>query len=269
VSRERPIEEADLHAYVDDALDPLRRQRVEAHLAQHPDQARRLAQFVAQRDALCEALAPVAAEPLPASLDPAQLLERSASARRSTELEPPRSRWPLLAAGALLFALGGAAGYALRGSGLPAQAGIEALAREAADSFRVHAVDPARPVEIDAAGKAELVRWFSERLQSSIAVPDLLAAGYRFLGGRLVTTPHGAAALFLYADMRGAKLAVLVRPMAVEKNTRMSEQVDGLLGSVAWATRGIGYSLVGAAQPDILHPLADEVRRQLDQAHDG
>lgn len=51
--------------------------------------------------------------------------------------------------------------------------------------------------------------------------------------------------------------------MRLEKNTRMSEHAEGGLGGVSWADGGMGYSLVGPAGADTLHPLADEVRRQL------
>jgi hypothetical protein len=30
----------------------------------------------------------------------------------------------------------------------------------------------------------------------------------------------------------------------------------------AWAEKGIGYSLVGEIPSDLLHPLANEIRRQ-------
>lgn len=54
--------------------------------------------------------------------------------------------------------------------------------------------------------------------------------------------------------------------MRLEKNTRMSERADGELGGVSWADGGMGYSVVGRAELETLHPLADEVRRQLKRA---
>jgi anti-sigma factor RsiW len=45
----------------------------------------------------------------------------------------------------------------------------------------------------------------------------------------------------------------------------MSERREGDLGGVSWADRGMGYSLVGPAAPHALHPLADDLRRQLDR----
>ena len=60
----------------------------------------------------------------------------------------------------------------------------------------------------------------------------------------------------------GTRLVMLVRPMEIEKNTMMSQYANGRTTGFAWARDGIGYSLVGAAAPEVLHPLADEIRRQ-------
>jgi anti-sigma factor RsiW len=248
------IDEAVLHAYVDNLLEPEQARVVEAWLAREPELARRIQAQRNQREMLRNALAPIAAESIPTRLDITRLAGRRRIALRS---------WQWLAAAAALFVLGGVGGYGLRGARPGPLVGISALAREAADSFRVHAVDPTHPVELDASDKAELVRWFSERLQSEVTVPDLFAAGYRLLGGRLVVTPHGPAALFVYTNSASIKLAVLVRPMTVEKNMHMSEHADGAIGTIAWSERGIGYSLVGASTPASLRPLADEVQQQL------
>ena len=60
----RPITEDDLHAYVDDVLEPERRAEVGSYLAEHPDVAKRVAGFADQRELLRAALAPIAHEPV-------------------------------------------------------------------------------------------------------------------------------------------------------------------------------------------------------------
>lgn len=248
----RPITEEDLHAFVDDRLDAGRLEAVRAYLAANPGEAARVAAFVADRDMLRAALRPLADAPIPPSLDVRRMVE---GRRRRRELW----RLPAAAAAALVVGIGG--GWQLRGASVPPQNGVAALAREAADNYRVYAYDTARPVEMGAADQAQLVSWVSSRLQRPVTAPDLTGAGFRLLGGRLVTTPHGPAAMFLYDRADGQRLAVMIRPMAIEKQTRMSEHADGGLGGVAWADDGLGYSLVGAASARELHPLADEVRR--------
>jgi anti-sigma factor RsiW len=255
----RPITEDDLHAYVDAVLDPARQAEVAAYLEAHPEFAARVQGYIRQRDDMVAALAPIAEEPVPAELNLARLIE----ARR----RPRANWWRAAAAAVLLFGCGGAGGWALRGvaAPAPASAGIAALAQEAADSYAVYAPDHLRPVEIRAAERAELVDWASQRLNHRVAVPDLSASGYRFMGGRLVPTAHGPAVMFMYDDDHGTRLVMLARPMAIERNTPMSQHRQAGVTGFAWADQGIGYTLVGPTAPDVLHLLANEVRRQIDQ----
>jgi anti-sigma factor RsiW len=53
-------------------------------------------------------------------------------------------------------------------------------------------------------------------------MPDLAASGYRFMGGRIVATAQGPAALFMYDDDRGTRLVMLARPMAADQNQPMT-----------------------------------------------
>jgi anti-sigma factor RsiW len=254
MSAPRPISEDDLQAYVDEALSSTRREEVEAYLAAHPEEAKRIGGYVADRAALRAALGAMAEEPIPPELGLRALIE----ARRARQ-----AYWrPAIAAAAVLV-IGGLAGWTARGVVAPPINGVRALSREAADNYRVYASDVHRPVEIGSAQQADLVRWVSNRLRSPVAVPDLKAAGYRFIGGRLVTTPHGPAAMFIYEGVDGMRLAVMVRPMEQEKNAAMTEREDADLNGVSWATDGLGYSLVGPRSSEALYPLADEVRRQV------
>ncbi len=248
----RPITEEDLHAHVDGLLNAERAATVQAYLAAHPEVAGRIAAYAADRQGLRDALQPLAEAPIPPALDVRRMVE----ARRRGE-----SIWRLPLAASLALAVGLGGGWLLRGAAAPPANGVAALAREAADNYRVYANDPVRPVEIAGADQATLVSWVSTRLRRPVAAPDLGKAGFRLIGGRLVTTPHGPAAMFLYEGAGSRRLAVMIRPMAVEKQTRMSEHSDRGLGGVAWADDGLGYSLVGPASASDLHPLADQVRR--------
>jgi anti-sigma factor RsiW len=252
----RPIMEEELHAFVDRVLEPARQVEVQDYLDAHPEEAERIAHYIRQRESLRAALAPVAVEPIPPRLN----LRHLAEARRSSWVVP----WRSLAAAVLLLVAGGAGGWALHGTASLPEAvnGIAALAQEAAYSFDVYGSDPAHPVEFKAADKAQLVDWISSRLQRTIFVPDLSASGYHFMGGRLVATPHGPAGLLMYDNPQGLRLAMLVRPMKVDQNARMSAHSYGAVQGYAWSNKGIGYSLVGTASSHLLHPIANEARRQ-------
>lgn len=247
----RPINEDDLQALVDERLEPTRRAEVEAYLASHPDAHERVERLRVLGCALRTVFAPVAAEPVPAQLNLAHLVE----ARRSPRIQA----WQTVAA-AVLLTLGGLGGWSLHGALAPVPAGIDALAQEASANFAVYAPDRLRPVELAASDSDELARWFSTRLKRKVEVPNLSSSGYRLMGGRLVATPHGPAGLLMYDDPRGARLVMLMRPMVEPGDSPMREHRSGSATGYAWAKDGLGYSLVGTTDPSILHPLANEIR---------
>jgi anti-sigma factor RsiW len=257
MNESRPVQEEDLQAYVDNALDEVHRREIEAYLRDHPEVARRIEGYDAQRKHLRDAFAPVASEPIPPELN----LRHMLAARRTRTAAP----WRLAASVVVALCVGGLAGWMGRGATEPASGGIAALAREATASYQVFASDPNRPVEISANDNADLVRWVSARLRRPVAVPDLTRSGYHYMGGRLVATEHGPAGLFMYDDGHGTRVAMLVRPMNVEKNTPMKAHRQAGVAGYSWADQGLGYSLVAADSTNGLHPLADEMRRQIDQ----
>jgi anti-sigma factor RsiW len=250
----RPITEDDLHAYVDDVLEPERRAEVGSYLADHPDVAKRVAGFADQRELLRGALAPIADEPLPAELNLSRIID---SQRRG-----PAPAWRAIAA-MLLLSVGGFGGWIVRGSWETSPGGLAALAQEAAYSYNVYAPDRVRPVEMRASDAAQLVQWVSGRLNRPVRVPDLAGSGYRLMGGRLVATQHGPAAMFMYDDDHGSRVVVLTRPMSsADQNAPMTARSDGGANGFTWADNGLGYSLVGEAPTETLRPVANEVRRQ-------
>ncbi|MDE1147633.1 MAG: anti-sigma factor [Azospirillaceae bacterium] len=260
----RPITEEDLQAYVDGALDAGRRAEIEDYLARHAEAAQRVATYTLQRAALREALAPIVDAPVPDSLNLARLIE----ARRDRQARAWAGPWRNLAAAVLLLVVGGAGGWSMHGMAAKAPlSGVNALTQEAMDNYRVYAADSLRPVEMRAGEEQQLLQWVSKRLDRPVAVPDLSASGYRFMGGRLIATAHGAGAMFFYDDAGGNRIAMMVRPMTVDMDAPMSEHrqetAGQMVGGVTWSNQGMGYSLVADAPPQALHPLADEARRQI------
>lgn len=248
----RPITEDDLHACVDRVLEPERQAEVAAYLDEHPDVARRVSAFSDQRNLLRAALAPIADEPLPPQLHLSRMIESR------------HRRWPAwwAIAAMLMLSLGGVGGWVMRGSLQASPVGLAALAQEAADSYKVYAPDRVRPVEMRANDSAQLVQWVSNRLKQPVKLPDLTGSGYRLMGGRLIATSHGPAAMFMYDDDRGDRLVVLTRPMKSDQSAPMAPHSGGDVSGFAWADGGMGYSLVGQAAADVLKPIANEVRRQ-------
>ena len=252
---DKPITEDDLHAYIDGRLEAARRDEVSAYLEKHPDVASRTASYNAQRTILHRALDPIADEPIPTRLNLNHMIAKRRQNRVST--------WRLAAAAVVLLFAGGSGGWYMRDMMVPPTEGVVALAREASDSFATYAADRIRPVELRADNMVELVGWATERMGQKPVLPDLSKSGYRLMGGRVVSTPHGAGLMLMYDNDQGTRLVMLTRPMAVEQTRRMTPHSQGKVDGWAWASNGMGYSLVGSLPSEALHPLADDIRRQV------
>ena len=248
-----PISEEDLHAYVDGRLNAERRDAVDRYLRNHPDVAASITTDISQRNALREAFRAYAASPTPPHLNLTRLVEE--------RLRRHRASWRVAAAIALAFAAGAVGGLWLGSQPLT---GIGALAQEAADSYTVYAVDEHRPVEIRADQRNVMTRWLSNRLNRQVAPPNLAAAGYELLGGRLVASPHGAAALFVYENAQHKRLIIYVRPMAEPTETTTIKAIDvNDLDGCAWIDQGIGYTLIAKADYAHIQELSRDVRQEL------
>lgn len=248
----RPIAEEDLHAYVDGLLDAERRAAVERYLQSNAEAAERVAAYAAQRQELRVALAVRARDPIPPNLNLARLLEERLRRRRTP--------WRAAAAILLAVGLGAGAGWFV---GQRPPTGAAAIAREAAMSYAVYAADKRRPVEVWATQKEDLTRWLSNRLNRPVSPPDLSSLQYQLLGGRLVATSHGPAALFMYENPRGVRLAIYVRPMSGGETTPIRATDVNDVDGCTWIERGIGYSLMAAEPYDKLEELARLARHEL------
>jgi anti-sigma factor RsiW len=255
---ERPISTDELHAYVDDCLTAASREEMERYLGSHPDLARQVSSYRAQRDRLRAALAPHAAAPIPPELNLNRLLEARLRRRWSS--------WRVAAAMLLGLGLGGAAGLSVAWRPAPdrAELATSLLRQQALASHTVYADDRRHPIEVAASESDHLSQWLSNRLRRSITPPDLTALGYRLLGGRLLATEHGgAAALFVYDDSQGNRLSVLLRPMAQELWARHADMSQGALNGCTWIDHGMGYAVVAAASDHTLDKVADQIIREV------
>ncbi len=257
---DHPITEDELHAYIDDVLDAARRANVLAYLDAHPEVAERIEAYRTERKQLRSAFASIIDEPLPPELNLRRMIETRMiqTSRRPFGLAP----WVMGAVASVLLSVGGVGGWTLRDMN-SSPVGLMALGRDAAASYTVYAGDKLRPVEIRAEDRNMLTTWAAERIGHPVAIPELTASGYRFMGGRVLSTPNGAAALFMYDDDKGRRLVVLTRPMSSAKDSSMTSLSVGGVNGFTWSDSDFGYSMVGAVTPDVLRPLADEVRRQV------
>ncbi len=103
------LSDGELHAYVDGALAPDRAAAVARFLADHPEEAARVAAWRAQAEAIRALYAPVLAEPVPERLRAA-----AAAPPRRAGLGLSAAPWGRVAAGIVLLVVGSASGWLLR-----------------------------------------------------------------------------------------------------------------------------------------------------------
>jgi anti-sigma factor RsiW len=258
---ELPIAEEDLHAFVDGQLAPPRRAEVQRYLDANPQEARRVAAWAAQREALRDAFAPYATAPLPPELNLSRLIEE--------RLRPRRRVWLTAASVLLALAVGGAVGWTVRAPSLPTRVttAMSVLEQLGLATHLVYAADKRHPIEVPATERDHLAQWLSNRLDRSVAPPALDALGYRLIGGRLLATERGgAAALFMYEDAHGQRISLILRPMARDLHAARADMNEGALNGCAWIADGMGYAVVASLPDHALDSVAEEVQREAHQA---
>jgi anti-sigma factor RsiW len=243
------ISENDLHAYVDGELDPARTAGVEAHLAADHEAAQRVAAWRRQKEALHALFDPVLAEPVPTRL-----------------LERPRARPPLLRMAAVVawLAVGGAAGWALRGMGPAPAPHAVPLAHQAAVAHAVYVPEVKHPVEVGADQEQHLVAWLSKRLGAQVKAPRLNELGYNLVGGRLLPAAEGPAAQFMYQDAEGRRVTLYVRTGAREnQETAFRYARESGVSVFYWVEGSLGYALSADLEKGELLRVAQAVYHQL------
>src|SRR3546814_20172969 len=79
-----------------------------------------------------------------------------------------------------------------------------------------------------------------------MSLPDLQSYGVTLLGGRMLATPDGAAAMLMYPDDDGSRISFYVRPSTRFDDARGSRSDDGLALRY-WYRNGYGFAVVGRA----------------------
>ncbi|AOJ91434.1 anti-sigma factor [Burkholderia multivorans] len=245
-------DEHDLQAYVDGQLDDDARAAVERYLALHPESAEQVKQWQQDAQRLRAALESVRMPGENPALDPAAIRARRA--------ERARMRFAMAASFVFCVGLGTFGGWQARGwNAQPAVAPMS----DALNAYRMLVVNRTAKVDYRPTGASDLQRWLTTRVGTSAKLPDLSAAGFRPVGGRLFTTDVGAtSAMVLYEDDAGRTLSFYVRP--AESSRRLlpaGQRVDGPLLARYGSVNGLNFAVVGPA--DSLEEKA--VVRALDQ----
>lgn len=235
MSRLIPSEE-ELHAYVDERLEPGRRREVELYLAANPEQAARIEGWRADARQLRAALAGLAEQPLNPRLQPAAL-RRDLRQRR-------QRRWAIAAMLLVALGVGGLGGWQARDANLLANTALPM-----ADALQAHRLFAyAAPLDVAVQQPGQLQAWLTEHFSPSGRLPDLSAYGFTPVGARLLSNEQGPAALLVFQDAQGQRISLFLRTPS-EHYARMptGERVEGQLQARYWSHGAYNYALVSEA----------------------
>lgn len=250
-----PVTDAELHAWVDGQLPAERADAVSAWLQNHPEDARRVQDWQAQRTALQGLQRSVLDEPVPLAL---------ARATRSAR----RAVWPQALAASVLLAFGFAGGWWGRTTKEVAHpvTATPGFVQEARVAHVVYLPEKRHPVEVGVAEQAHLIQWLSRRLGQPLTAPVLQDQGYTLIGGRLLPGQGGEArALFMYESAAGERVTLHVSALGdgAGQDTAFRFTRSGDTETFYWVDQRMGYALSGNLPRERLAVLADATYRQL------
>ncbi|MBB4195529.1 anti-sigma factor RsiW [Rhizobium aethiopicum] len=250
------VTEADLHAYADGQLPESSRARIEAYLADNPDEAAMIAEWQAQNSGIRSLFAGYEKA---RDTDPLLVAPPRAVA-------PTRRRWALAAAMLAVFALGAVSGHygpTLLEKPELQLAGLETLPQQAETAFTVYAAEVRHPVEVFADEEAHLAIWLGKRLAiENLKIPNLQPLGFKLVGGRLLPVDGRPGAMFMYENQAGERLTVMVGRNTENRTTSFRFASSGNLETFYWIDGELGYAVTGEISRETLRAVAEECYRQ-------
>jgi anti-sigma factor RsiW len=280
------IDEADLHALVDNEISGEERLRVEDHLAGCPEDAALVEGWRRQNAALRAAFEPVAQERPPLSLRNAAQRNAAAGAppiesgaihwgrpsSSTRSLQRLEGQQPGRRAGALASTIGallagaviaGAAVFVVTRPGFAPSSPTEPSYVERADrAYHTYAFDP-RPVEFDAAQKDELLNALRSRLGFARA-PDLSSLDLKLLGARVTPGLRGPAGVLIYerGDL-SARVALYYEKADSIGFPRDAPRVDQTLTAIEWRAAGYDFVLIGPLGAEAMQQAAERAAAEM------
>ena len=250
------VTEADLHAYADGELPETARARIEAYLADNPDEAAMVAEWQAQNTGI---------RSLFAGYDRAKDTDALLVAPPHAIPSVP-NRWAVAAAALVVFALGAVSGHygpALLERPDLQLAGSETLPKQAETAFTVYAAEVRHPVEVFADEEAHLATWLGKRLAiQNLKIPNLQPLGFKLVGGRLLPVDGKPGAMFMYENQAGERLTVMVGRNKENRTTSFRFASSGKLETFYWIDGELGYAVTGEISRETLRGVAEECYRQ-------
>ncbi|TKC86293.1 anti-sigma factor [Trinickia terrae] len=270
-----PIEDEELHAYVDGTLSEERRAAVEAALDRNPELAARVSGYFSLNGLFHERYDRVLDEPVPKRLQPPM-------PRRWLQA----ANWPRFAglAAALVIGVGIGAGTNLGRDVIVSSSGngggdthtvsyetADPLARQAAIAHVVYMPTVYRPMSLMAADhEQEFVQMVANKLGTNVRPPNLTKSGLVLMGGRILQGDDGPVAQFMYRDAKDERVTLCISHRKASSNTTAFKLYqDGSVKVFYWVDGDFGYAISGGMDRATLLQLSHDVYAQLTAAAPG
>jgi anti-sigma factor RsiW len=257
-SDREPISEMDLHGYIDGELPALRRAEVEAYLADHPDEAARLAEYHALTLSLHrlydgDRAASPRIDMLTADLD------RTLRRRRTVH------RLVRMAAVAAVLAIVAGVASSVHDRFRQAEDRFLAFTQQATDAHLLFAGAKPPAVDVKPDGNSTVVSWLSQRLTGvPVRAPDLHKLGYTLTVERILPSPNGPAAQLMYEGKKAAEpVTLFIGKSKGKQQTAFTYVQNDDLSIFYWQEGPFAYSLAGKLGRADLLSLAEAVNAQL------
>ena len=237
--------EPELHAYVDGELDESQRRQIEALMASQPELARQVEQIREESQRLRASLEPPPAD-TPARLDPFRI-------RRDLR-DRVRHRVAIAASLVMAIAVGGMGGWqtrelAFRQNYLPMA--------DAMSAYRLFAVSdtPSQMVDVKASDPRQLQTWLNQHFVQPAPLPDFSAYGFRPVGGRLMSSEQGTAAMIIYQNPQMQSIVYYVRPPGNLVHFDSGARKEGNLLAQYWRSGRYFYAVVSPTDTPATLPI--------------
>ncbi len=211
-----------------------------AWLANHPDDAARVAAWRAQAEAI---RARYGAVDQRAGAGAADARAGSRAAGAPGARSRPRPRWRR-------SSIGGVAGWMARGASAAAPSdGRDCSPPRRSSAHRLYIGEVRHPIEVKAE-EDHLLPWLSRRVGTTLRAPDLGAFDLKLLGGRLLPGVSGPAALFMYEGASGERFTIYCSKAQRAREPRSATTPTTTSARVHWIEGGYGWVVSGPEDKD-------------------
>jgi anti-sigma factor RsiW len=247
------IENWALHAFADGELEGEERKAMERLLAENDEARKALVAINFQKSELRKAFGAVVHEPVPQVL------------LGTVQKFSQRSSWPYaaVAASIALLLLGGTAGWF---SALQSGAAQNiSLARRATVAHQVYAAEQRHMVEVAASDQDHLQKWLSKRVGTDFQIPNLEAAGFPLLGGRLLAAENSPAGQLMYEAADKRRLTIFVADNPSGKDEAVQWTWSDKLVTCFWREGKLALAVTGEMSDAEMTALAKSVYDQMEK----